>query len=418
MTTASTAQFPNRFLWGTSTAGHQIDGGDKHADTTFLEHVTPSVFKEPAGLADNSWNMWQTDLDLIRDHGLNAYRFSVEWSRIEPEQGVVDGAALDHYDRQVDACLDRGITPALTLSHFTAPDWFARQGSWFNPQAADWFADECSRVMERLGDRAAFAVTFNEPNLPHILAMGGLPPEAIELQRACLEAATAKAGVPKYRAGNVAIPEEFDELEDGFKRAHRAAVAAIRAVSPSVPVGLSLSVMDDTYVTERGKELCQQRRNACYGTWVDAVQGDDFIGVQNYEQLVFGDDGILPSPEGEPVNGMGTAIRPESLAHAVLYVHELTSLPVVVTEHGISTDDDTLRCTFIKESLNPLIHLVRDGVPVKGYFHWTLMDNFEWVSAYDSRLGLCSVDRESGTFERIPKPSFAVYQHLIETTVL
>ncbi|MBT1166345.1 family 1 glycosylhydrolase [Bifidobacterium simiarum] len=409
---------PDHFLWGASTAGHQVDGNDTNADTTFLEHVTPSVFKVPADAACNSWEQWEDDLDLIKSFGLNAYRFSVEWSRIEPEHGHVDESALDHYDRVVDGCLERGIAPAVTLCHFTAPHWFAKEGAWFNPQAPDWFTEQCSRVISRLGDRIALAVTFNEPNLPHILAAGGLPQEAIDLQRLCLDAASRKAGVARYRTGNVAIPEEFDELEEGFKKAHRAAVAAVRAERSDLPVGLSLSVIDDTYATERGKELCETKRAACYGTWVDAVQGDDFIGVQNYEQLVYGDDGIIPPAPGVPVNGMGTEVKPLSLVGSVEYIHELTGLPVVVTEHGISTDDDELRCRFIRESVPPLIDMVRRGVPVLGYFHWTLLDNFEWISGYDSKLGLCSVNRESGNFERTPKPSAGVYRDLVASVVL
>lgn len=120
-----TAAMPEHFLWGASTAGHQVDGGDETSDTTFLEGVRPTVFKEPAGRACMSWQRWADDLDLVKGMGLNAYRFSVEWCRIEPEEGRVDRSALDHYDRMVDGCLERGLSPVVTLSHFTTPGWFA-----------------------------------------------------------------------------------------------------------------------------------------------------------------------------------------------------------------------------------------------------------------------------------------------------
>lgn len=137
---------PDRFLWGVSTAGHQTDGNDAMADTTFLEHVTPTVFKEPAGEACRSWERWEDDLDCVAAMGLNAYRFSVEWCRIEPEEGIVDQAALDHYDRLMDGCLERGISPVLTLCHFTCPHWFAKKGSWLAPDAVDRLRGSCAAV--------------------------------------------------------------------------------------------------------------------------------------------------------------------------------------------------------------------------------------------------------------------------------
>lgn len=413
-----TAILPDHFLWGASTAGHQVDGGDTAADTTFLEGVTPSVFKEPAGKACNSWERWEDDLDLVKGMGLNSYRFSVEWARIEPEEGKIDQSALDHYDRMVDGCLERGIDPAITLCHFTIPSWFAAKGGWLNHDAPSMFADECVRVLDRIGDRAVLAVTFNEPDLPRILDNGSLPQEAVDLQRACINAATKKAGVERYRSGNVVIPEEVTQLEYGFIRAHRTAVQAVRSVCPTLPVGLSLAVIDESYSTERGKELALAKRESCYGPWAAAVQGDDFVGVQNYEREVFDDNGPIPAQPGEDVNESGSPLHPESLANSVTYIHHLTGLPVVVTEHGVSTPDDDLRCRFIKASIPPLVELVRDNVPVLGYFHWSLMDNYEWISAFDVHFGLCSVERENGTYDRKPKGSAAVYRDIVASTVL
>lgn len=413
-----TAILPDHFLWGASTAGHQVDGGDTAADTTFLEGVTPSVFKEPAGKACNSWERWEDDLDLVKKIGLNSYRFSVEWARIEPEEGKIDQSALDHYDRMVDGCLERGIDPAITLCHFTIPSWFAAKGGWLNHDAPSMFADECVRVLDRIGDRAVLAVTFNEPDLPRILDNGSLPQEAVDLQRACIDAGTKKAGVERYRSGNVVIPEEVTQLEYGFIRAHRTAVQAVRSVCPTLPVGLSLAVIDESYSTERGKELALAKRESCYGPWAAAVQGDDFVGVQNYEREVFDDNGPIPAQPGEDVNESGSPLHPESLANSVTYIHHLTGLPVVVTEHGVSTPDDDLRCRFIKASIPPLVELVRDNVPVLGYFHWSLMDNYEWISAFDVHFGLCSVERENGTYDRKPKGSAAVYRDIVASTVL
>lgn len=402
----------NQFLWGVSTAGHQVDGNDDSSDTTFLEHVEPSVFKEPAGDACRSWKCWEDDLDCVQSMGLNSYRFSIEWCRIEPERGFVSQEALDHYDRMLDGCIARGISPVITLCHFTCPHWFAKLGGWLAPEAEELFAAHARRVMELAAGRAVAVVTLNEPNLSQLLAHGTMPSEAFEFQQRVLRAASEKAGVEHYRLGNVQDINEFDAMDEAMARAHRAAVSVVREVAPGTPVGLSLSVTDDDWVTPAGRTMCEEKRASCYGRWVDAVQGDDFIGVQNYERMVFGDGGLIPPSAGLPLNGMGTQVASESLARAVLYIHEATSLPVLVTEHGISTDDDHLRCDFLRSSIPQLASLVRLGIPVLGYFHWTLLDNFEWISAFDSRLGLYEVDRRGGTYDRIPKPSSRVYADL------
>lgn len=154
-------QFPEGFWWGVATAGHQNEGDNRDSDTWFLEHVTPTVFVEPSGPACDSWNRWREDLDLAAALGLNAFRFSVEWARIEPRPGDIVPAALDHYEAVVDGCLARGMRQIVTLSHFTAPHWFAMRGGWLDADAPERFAAHSSRVLDRLGDRIAAVVTFN-----------------------------------------------------------------------------------------------------------------------------------------------------------------------------------------------------------------------------------------------------------------
>lgn len=413
-----TGALPDHFLWGASTAGHQVDGDDISSDTTFLEGVSPTVFKEPAGRACDSWRRWSDDIDLVKRMGLNTYRFSIEWSRIEPEEGHLDQSALDHYESMVDTCLAKGITPVVTLSHFTAPHWFAAKSGWFNPDAPSLFADECTRVMQTIGDRIGLAVTINEPNLPRILKTGGLPKQAVKEQRDCIEAAGRKAHVDRYRTGNVVISEEVEPLEVCMMRAHREAVSAIRSICPDLPVGLSLAVIDESYTTEGGKALAEARRQACYGTWVETVKGDDFIGVQNYEREIMDDHGPLPARPDMPIDESGKQVRPESLINAVVYIHELTGLPVIVTEHGICTRDDGLRSRFMRESIPPLVDLARDGFPVLGYLHWSLLDNFEWISGYDQHYGLCTVDRTGGTYDRHLKESALVYKDLVAHSLI
>ncbi|MFE4724558.1 glycoside hydrolase family 1 protein [Microbacterium sp. NPDC056736] len=404
------ASFPADFLWGVATAGHQNEGDNVHSDTWFLENVTPSVFQDRSGKATNGWELWESDLDLVAGMNLNAYRFSVEWARVEPTEGELSEEALAHYEAVVDGCHARGLAPIVTFNHFTSPHWFAARGAWLDPEAPELFARYCGAVMDRFGDRIRLAVTFNEPDLPEMLTWADLPSFVADLERATLAAASAAAGVERYRAGNVMLPEDFAAMRAGMTAGHQAAKAAIKARRPELPVGLSLAVVDDV-AAPGGEELRDRKRAEVYEHWLALAREDDFIGVQNYERIIYGPDGQVRPADGVAVNGMGTAVEPESLRGAVVYVHSVAQVPVLVSEHGIGTEDDSIRAAFIGPSLDGLAQAIADGVPVIGYCHWTLMDNFEWIFGYGPKLGLHSVDRE--TFERTAKPSAGVYAELV-----
>ena len=406
----TTTRFPADFLWGVATAGHQNEGNNVDSDTWFLENVAPTIFKDRSGPAADGWNRWESDLDLVAGMGLNAYRFSVEWARVEPREGEFSDEALAHYEALIDGCLARGLAPIVTFNHFTSPHWFASRGAWLDAGAPELFARYCGVVMDRFGDRIALAVTFNEPDLPEMLTWAGLPDFIPELERATLEAAGRAAGVERYRAGNVMLREDFAGMRAGMTAGHRAAKAVIKARRADLPVGLSLALVDDV-AAPGGEALRDRKRAEVYEHWLELARDDDFVGVQNYERIVYGPDGAVPAPEGADVNGMGTAVEPDSLRGAVVYAHEVSGVPVLVSEHGIGTEDDTIRAAFIEPSLEGLLRAIADGVPVLGYCHWTLMDNFEWIFGYGPKLGLHSVDRE--TFERTAKPSSEVYARLV-----
>lgn len=402
----SLLHFPDGFVWGVSTAGHQNEGGNVHSDTWFAENVTPTVFREPSGAACNGYALWREDLDLVAGMGLNAYRFSVEWARIEPEPGRFDDAALDHYEAMVDRCVELGLAPIVTFNHFTSPHWFAGRGAWLDEKAADAFARYCGVVMDRFGDRISRAVTLNEPNLTRLLEWLDLPSFVRDLERATLAAASAAAGVDLYRLSNVVLPEEYDALADGMTAGHLAARAAIKDRRPDLAVGFSIAIVDDQ-VAGDDASVRDRKREQVYGRWLDLARGDDFIGVQNYERAVYDGSGPVAAPEGARLNQMGSDVHPLSLAGAVRYAHEVSGRPVLVTEHGMATSDDADRAGFIAPALRGLRAVMDDGVPVLGYCHWTLMDNFEWVFGYGHQLGLHAVDRT--TFARTAKPSAGVY---------
>jgi beta-glucosidase len=402
-------RLPADFLWGVATAGHQNEGDNTAGDTWFLEHTTPSLFREPSGPACRGYEHWAADLDLVAGLGLNAFRFSVEWARVEPERGTVSAEALDHYERLVDGCLERGLAPVVTFSHFTAPHWFAAAGSWTAADAPARFAEQCDRVTARFGDRIACAVTLNEPNLEQLLQAGAkLPPEAERLKAEMLAAAARAAGSPGYGSANVIPAGRQEEFQEAFTRAHRAAREAVKARRADLPLGVSIALADEVAVPG-GEERRNAKRAAVYDHWLREARHDDFIGVQNYERIVHGPDGEV-LPDGER-NGMGTVIEPASLAGAVRYAHEVAGVPVLVTEHGIQTADDTQRATFIPAAVDALAAEIAAGTPVLGYCHWTLMDNFEWIFGYGAQLGLHEVDRT--TFRRRPKPSAAVYADVV-----
>jgi beta-glucosidase len=399
------SRFPAGFLWGAATAGHQVEGNNTASDTWFLEHLTPTVFAEPSGDACNSLGLWSEDLDLVKQLGLSSYRFSIEWARIEPEPGAYSIAMLDHYARIIDGCRQRGLTPLVTFNHFTAPRWFAAAGGWLDPGSPDRFARYCERAARRLAAHIGYATTLNEPNIMSLLKWFGLPPAMWEAQRAMLSAAARTLQVETFAAANALNLEDLGRQQVNLLAAHRRGREAIKSVRPDLKVGVSLAISDDQAVGSDSRR--DAKRAEVYGAWLEAARNDDFVGVQNYDRAQIGSDGPLPPPEGTPRNSMGAEIYPPSLGGAVRYAHAVTGRPVMITEHGLGTADDSQRAAFIPAALTGLKAAIDDGVPVLGYMHWSLLDNFEWIFGYGPKYGLCAVDRT--TFRRTPKPSAAVY---------
>ncbi len=396
--------FPKGFLWGAATSGHQTEGNNVASDYWLMETVQPTVFAQPSGDAANSFALWQTDLDIVASLGLNTYRFSLEWARIEPEEGRFSEAMLDHYRRILDGCQQRRLKAIVTFNHFACPRWFAARGGWGNPQAPDLFARFCERAAKALAGGISHAVTLNEPNLPTLLSWIGLPPPLYAGHAAMLKAAGRAIGSDKFSAGFFLTREDYAPMIPIIGAAHRKARLAIKGVRPDLPVGLSLAVSDDQAVG--ATQLRDRKRAETYEPWFAVAAEDDFIGVQNYDRTRFNAEGTLPPPADAPRNYMGVEVFAPSLAGAVRYVAKASGKPVIVTEHGVGTDDDALRARLIPEALDGLRAAIADGVPVLGYMHWSLLDNFEWYGGFAPKFGLVAVD--SRTFKRSPKPSASV----------
>ena len=374
-------RFPEAFTWGTATAAHQIEGGNTNNDWWAFEHTPGSGCTDSSGDACDSWERWEEDADLVAGLGLDTYRFSVEWSRIEPAEGEISRAALAHYRRQCIGLRERGVDPVVTFHHFTTPLWLTALGGWETGAAVERFGRFCAVVAEELGDVMTRACTVNEPNIVATMGWhaGMFPPGKTDVDLSRRVAA---------------------HLAEG----HRAALEAIRAGAPGVPVGLTLS-MTDYQAAPGGEEKLESIRHHAEDVFLDATGGDDFIGVQVYTRMLIGPDGWAGYEDGVPVLDMGYEFYPASLANCLRRAWEYTgrSTPLLVTENGIGTTDDEQRIDYVRQALSGVLDVIDEGVHVGGYTYWSLLDNFEWALGYRPRFGIVAVDR--ATFARTPKPS-------------
>ena len=408
--------FPRGFRWGASTAGHQIEGNNVNSDLWFMETVEPKTFTDRSGDACDSYHRYDQDIDLLRKIGLNSYRFSVEWSRIEPNPGQFSNAELDHYRRMIAALRAAGIAPIVTFYHVSAPRWFAEAGGWLNPDSPALFARYCDKVARALGEGMAYACTINEPQvgLTYRVVPGAEAhfKREDEIQGQAHAAAARRLGVERFVTLNHAA---IKEMTPQLMAAHEQGFAAIKAARPKLPTGVTLNLVDFQPANEGSRHA--ELLKLAYGPWMDvARRSGDFVGVQTYRQvLVPGAGAALPAPPAmpfvDPADRRETIKQPSALRHMVQYAHQQTGLPVFVTENGLETENDARRQWYIPQVLGELHAAIQAGTPVIGYCHWSLLDNFEWLSGYKPKFGLASVDRE--TFVRTLKPSAAVYGAIV-----
>jgi len=381
--TATGRNFPEGFTWGSATAAHQIEGNNTNNDWWEFEHTPGSGCAEPSGDACDSWDRWEEDADLVAGLGLDNYRFSVEWSRIEPAEGEFSRAALDHYRRVCEGLLARGIDPVVTFHHFTTPRWLTDRGGWENKVTVDRFARFCEVAAGALSGVMTRACTINEPNIVATMGWhaGMFPPGKTD----------------KKLSRKVAA---------NFVKAHRLATDAIRGAAPGIPVGLTLS-MTDYQPAPGGEKKLEGIRHHSEDVFLDATEGDDFMGVQVYSRMLIGPKGWAGYEEGVPVLDMGYEFYPASLGNCLRRAWEYTggAVPLLVTENGIGTTDDTQRIDYVRQALSGVLDAIAEGIDVRGYTYWSLLDNFEWALGYRPRFGIVSVDRS--TFARTPKPSAA-----------
>jgi beta-glucosidase len=404
--------FPASFLWGAATAAHQVEGGNANSDWWDWERRPGTPCRDRSDIACDTYNRYPEDVRTAAELGLNTFRYSVEWARVEPEEGRFDGRELDHYRRVTDAVLEAGLTPMVTLHHFSLPRWVAATGGWMDPATPARLARYCDTVVRALGNRVDWYCTINEPG---VVAFGGYL-GALDFPPGRRDAAS------------------WERATDGLVAGQRLALAAVREARPSARAGATHS-MQEWQADEGGRPIMEYIRRRNEDVFLEASAEDDFVGVQTYTRVQVRLGGATSALLGlalrsdramrilaprfirggakDPAGGappgarrtrMGYEFRPEAVAATVRRAAEL--LPgkdILVTEHGVATDDDAERVEFIDRGLHAIHAEIDTGLPVRGYIHWSLLDNFEWAKGYEMRFGLVDVDR--ATLTRTVRPS-------------
>lgn len=411
--------FPEDFLWGSATAAHQVEGGNDNND--WHEWEQQGRIREPSGIAVDHWNRFEGDFDLAKELGHNAYRMSIEWSRVEREKGVFSWEVIQHYRKMLQAARDRGLKTFVTLHHFTNPIWAAKQGSWSNPEMYKWFGDFAAYVVPNVGDLVDYWVTVNEPNVTSLLGYAvGITPPGMQDQ--------AKLGA----------------VLANFMKAHAKAYHLIKAFYPKAPVGFAHHMRifspyrswhpGDIFIAKVIDNFWNKQILSAMKTgvikfsipflldyneeWPELAGTLDYVGVNYYTRDFLKLDlsspqkfVLVPSDDVEH-SDLGWEIYPKGLYDSI-NVAASYGYPVYITENGIADAKDAKRKSYICDHLREVAQAIEDGIDVRGYLHWSLMDNFEWVDGFKPRFGLIEIDYS--TQERIIRPSARALADIIRT---
>jgi beta-glucosidase len=426
-------RFPDGFVWGVATSSHQYEGGNTNNQWYAWEERGGVVTGERAGLACNWWAQAEGDFDRAQQIGVNGMRVSLEWSRIEPEEGRWDRAALARYRTMLGELRTRGIEPMVTLHHFTNPLWLERMGGFENPRAIPLFARYVMRCVEALGDQCDLWCTVNEPNIYASLGyLLGIWP-------------------PGRKNDLLAVARVLTNL----LKAHAAAYRVIHAAQPNARVGLAhhIRIFDPVrHNNPLDRFAAYGQDTSLNGFVLDALRsghvagplrplaGDlgvvrgtyDYVGINYYTREMvafdlrrpteaFGRRFTRPGAEvmdatvsGGPGETFGE-IYPDGLRRTMLRAAALRA-PIYVTENGFADAADDRRPRALVASLAALHQAVAQGAPVRGYYHWSLVDNFEWAEGWTARFGLIALDEL--TQERTPRASAEVYARVCQTNAV
>jgi len=424
----SNQRLPDAFLLGCATAAHQVEGGLDN-DWSRMEREHPERIKDGSvsGVACDHHARYRADLELLAGMDHNAHRFSIEWSRVEPREGVFDPVELRHYRDVVHTCRALRLEPVVTLQHFTLPTWLADRGGVLDPDAPRLFARFAAVCAEAIGAEVRWWITINEPSV--LAVFGYLYGEWPPLRRGMRGFLAALAGLARMHAAGYAAVHSVAAAHGWTAHvsiAHHE--RPMRALNPRSALDRAATLIPGWLFNRWFLRACRSGRMlppVGAGQPVAGLRGSlDYLGVNFYcEERVrfnvgnpgglFADNVTAPDL---PLSSFGWSIEPDALRRAVARLWGEFHLPIVITENGVADERDELRPGFIVDHLAAVCDALAAGVDVRGYLHWSSMDNFEWAEGYSRRFGLIAVDRQ--TMERIPKPSAALFAEICRTRLV
>lgn len=401
-------EFPKDFLWGAATSSYQVEGNNTNCDWWEWEKL---LGKENSGPACRHYQFYEQDFDLAKELNHNCHRLSIEWSRVETEQGKFSQSEIDHYRAVILSLRERNIEPIVTLHHFTNPIWFSKLGGWYNPKAALYFLRYAERLVEALANRVYWWITINEPLVYayHAYILGVWPPQ----EKSFLKANTAAAHMA-------------DSHVEAYKLIHRI-YREKNLQAPYVSIAKNLQAFVSAKPTIKNKLAVFLRDRFYNFAFIEKLISRktlDFIGVNYYTRGVadaksWGLRGLLLGQGSDEQqlkkNSLGWDIYPQGLYQLLIKLKRY-KLPILITENGLCVDDDNLRWEFIREHLDNIHWAMNDGADVIGYIYWALIDNFEWDKGFGPRFGLIEVDYN--TYKRTIRESARRFAGVCRTGVL
>ncbi|MEH7492603.1 glycoside hydrolase family 1 protein [Neobacillus niacini] len=416
--------FNSNFLIGAATAAHQVEGNNVFSDFWTMENIPGSSYKEPSLDAVDHYHRFKEDIQLLVEAGCNAFRFSIEWARIEPTKGKFDNKEIEHYKEVLEFCHQNGVTPIVTLHHFSSPKWLISEGGWESESTIEYFGNYSRYIVSELGNLIPYICTINEANMGKQIA------KIIK----SMKESNGNNAENKRESGDVQVGLNLDmktKMENYYRslgeafgidprkvqpflaprtetgeqiimKCHEKARQVIKTVNPNIKVGITFSLYDHQALPG-GEEYAKKEQHDDLLDYLPYLQEDDFLGVQNYSRKIHGPNGVVKPDDNSRLTKMGYEYYPEALANVLRFVAKHWNIPMLVTENGISTDFDEERVEFIERALNGVHQCIEEGINVIGYTHWSLLDNFEWQLGYEQKFGLIAVDRKTQT--RYPKES-------------
>ncbi|MDA9695642.1 family 1 glycosylhydrolase [bacterium] len=416
-------KFPDKFLFGTAVASYQVEGGIYNNDWTIWENKSNSVCVEPCNEACKHYEMLDQDIELLKELGIKAFRFSIEWSRIEPTEGNYDTDAINHYVEKAKKLIANNITPIITFHHFTTPEWLYNKDSWLNPNVDNYFENYVEKLMEYLPNEIEYFNTINEPG---IFAFFGY------------------FSTNKFPPG-IANETKFIQASENIMSAHKKALKTIKKYNQNAKVGMTHALQE--WEDDDNNKLKEYLKYHLEDKFLDASIDDDFIGLQTYTivrypkniflkifnslllnigfirkfilpriiQIFAGRNGAITSETR--TTKMGYEYRPEAVLYNLRRLNNIfPDKEIFITENGIATDNDDERIEFVTTVLQDVYKFHAEHNNVIGYLYWSLLDNFEWDLGYQMNFGLVEVDKE--TYERIPHKSASWFGNISSSNVL